>query len=51
MNEEQREEILALGAILPPDEFSYDENTFEGELNIHPIPLDSDILVRVQGLN
>ena len=48
MNEEQREEILALGAILPPDEFSYDENTFEGELNIHPIPLDSDILVRVQ---
>ena len=48
MNEEQREEILALGAILPPDEFSFDEDTLQGELSIHPNLLESDILVRVQ---
>ena len=48
MNEEQREEIMALEAILPPDEFSYDQDTLQGELSIHPNPLDSDILVRVQ---
>ena len=48
MNEEQREEIMALEAILPPEDFSYDQDSLEGELSIHPNPLDSDILVRVQ---
>ena len=48
MNEEQREEIMALGAILPPDEFSFDEDTFQGELSIHPNLLDLDISVQVQ---
>ena len=39
---------MALEAILPPDDFSYYEDTLQGELSIHPDLLDSDILVRVQ---
>ena len=48
MNEDQKEEIMALEAILPPDEFSYDEDNFAGELRIVP-RLGSDISVGIQG--
>ena len=48
MNEDQREEIMALEAILPPDEFYFDADNMEGELRISP-RLDSEISVRIQG--
>ena len=48
MNEEQKEETMALEAILPPDEFSYNEDNFSGELRIAP-RLNSDISVGIQG--
>ena len=48
MNEEQKEEAMALEAILPADEFSYDEDNFSGELRV-TTRLNSDISVGIQG--
>ena len=48
MNEEQKEEAMALEAILPADEFSYDEDNFSRELRV-TTRLNSDISVGIQG--